>query len=177
MNIRYNSERASQLRSVNLQDHPKMKALRSEIKAFLSAASMVGHVFIVTAASHGFVPACRFWSQNISIFILISLRAKIPKYRQTIGKLSAKYQGALLQPPAPEKKKNLTICAPSPGPRKMLEKTSQSVPHPRHPRKSWKKPQRPVSGCIDPDIYMYFSILSRFSVSFEIYLTPFHTFS
>ena len=25
-------------------------------------------------------PGCRLWSQNISTFILISLRAKIPKY-------------------------------------------------------------------------------------------------
>ena len=36
------------------------------------------------------VPGCRFWSQNISIFILISLRAKIPRYRQIL----AKYQNA-----------------------------------------------------------------------------------
>ena len=31
-------------------------------------------------------PGCRSWSQNISTFILISPRAKIPKYRQNIGK-------------------------------------------------------------------------------------------
>ena len=40
--------------------------------------------------------------------------------------------------------KNLTICGPSPGPPEILEKTSQSEPHPsphrRDPWKSWKKP-------------------------------------
>ena len=36
--------------------------------------------------------------------------------------------------------KNVTICAPSPGPPEILEKTTQSEPHPRDPRKSWKKP-------------------------------------
>ena len=30
------------------------------------------------------VPSCRFWSQNVSTFILISPRTKIPKYRQNI---------------------------------------------------------------------------------------------
>ena len=40
--------------------------------------------------------------------------------------------------------KNVTICGQSPGPLEILEKTSQSEPHPsprpRDPWKSWKKP-------------------------------------
>ena len=37
-----------------------------------------------TPACAGYLAGCRFWSQNSSTFILISSRAKIPKYRQNI---------------------------------------------------------------------------------------------
>jgi hypothetical protein len=40
---------------MSLQTNPKMKVLCSEIVSFLSTASRVGHVFIVTAASHDFI--------------------------------------------------------------------------------------------------------------------------
>ena len=45
--------------------------------------------------------------------------------------------------------KNLTICGPSPGPPEILEKTSQSEPHPLDLRKSWKKPHNitDLLGC------------------------------
>jgi hypothetical protein len=45
----------------DLQSMRKMKEMQelsSEIKAFLLAASKVGHVFLVTAAAHGFVRKC-----------------------------------------------------------------------------------------------------------------------
>jgi hypothetical protein len=43
---------------LNIKSTPKMKVLCSRIVSFLSAASRVGHVFIVTAASHDFIRKC-----------------------------------------------------------------------------------------------------------------------
>jgi hypothetical protein len=43
---------------LDLYNNPKMKVLAREIKSFLCAAARVGHVFIVTAATHNFVRKC-----------------------------------------------------------------------------------------------------------------------
>jgi hypothetical protein len=45
-------------RPVQLSSHPKMQELCAAIKSLLAAVSRVGHVFIVTAASKGFVRKC-----------------------------------------------------------------------------------------------------------------------
>lgn len=43
---------------VHLRGMPEMRALCTEITSFLSAASRIGHIFIVTAASQDFVRKC-----------------------------------------------------------------------------------------------------------------------
>ena len=79
------------------------------------------------------------WRTTEILMKFIGFPPKIQKKPHNLGRI----------PGTPENPgKNLTIWAPSPGPPKILEKTSQSGPHPRDLRKSWKKPHnlRTISG-------------------------------